>query len=67
MLLKCPLYNNFREALFTILINEFPDIYSVNDRERLCAILSCKQSRSIRACAKTCIDILKLRWNTLSS
>ena len=67
VLLKCPPYNNLREALFTFLINEFPDIYGVNDRERLCAILSCNQPRSIRACARTYSDILKLRRNTLYS
>ena len=67
VLLKCPLYNNLREALFTKLIYEFPDLYSRSDRERLCAILSCKLYSSIRACAKTCCDILKLRRNTLYS
>ena len=67
MLLKFPFIAILREALFTILINEFPDIYGVDDKEGLCKILSCKQSRSIRTCAKTCSDILKLRRNTLYS
>ena len=67
VLLKCPLYNNLRESLFTKLIYEFPDLDFRNDRERLCAILCCKQCSSIRACAKTCCDIWKLRRNTLYS
>ena len=61
MLLLCPVYNDLRETLFTTLVHEFPDINGRTDRERLCTIFDCKQNRSIRTCAKTCFDILKLR------
>ena len=67
VLLLCPVYNDLRETLFTTLVHEFPDINGRTDRERLCVIFDCKQNRSIRTCAKTCFDILKLRRKSLYS
>ena len=61
MLVLCPVYNDLREMLFITLVHKFPDINRRTDREHLCAFFD----KSIRTCAKTCFDILKLRRKSL--
>ncbi|MEW8547938.1 MAG: reverse transcriptase family protein, partial [Candidatus Thiodiazotropha sp.] len=63
VLLKCPLYNDLREAMFNVLSDEFPEIRNFSDLEKLSAILSCNENKSIRICAKTCFEILRTRRN----
>ena len=65
VLLKCPIYNNLRENMFTVLKSEFPNMEHLSDQDKLRAILSCELNKSIRICAKTCFEILRTRRDML--
>ena len=65
VLLKCPIHNNLRENMFTVLKSEFPNMEHLSDQDKLRAILSCELNKSIRICAKTCFEILRTRRDML--
>ena len=65
VLLRCPIYNDLRETMVTVLSEEFPDLSYMSARDQLSSILSCKLNKSIRIGAKTCFAILRMRRNII--
>lgn len=63
VLLKCPLYTDFREELFYLAQNVNSDCMSFSDTQKLVFLFS--DVNIIRICAKTCYLILNARRNIL--
>ena len=63
VLLNCPFYYDFRGNLFTVAKGYTVDFMSFNNEEKIMFLFS--NENMIRICAKTCLQILKRRRNSL--
>lgn len=61
VILRCPLYNNFRDELFNVAVTFKDNFLSLTDSQKLVFLFS--NFNMIRICAKTCDLILKERRN----
>ena len=60
-LLECPLYDDLRYRLFSVIAREILNFGSFSDDEKLSVILGSENIKVIRISAKTCHDILARR------
>ena len=65
VLLRCSINSELREAMLTVLSEEFPDLSYMTARDQLSSLLCCKLNKSIRICAKTCFAILRTSRNII--
>ena len=63
VLLNCPFYDAFRENVFNVAKSYTVDFMSFNNEEKIMFLFS--NENMIRICAKTCLQILKRRRNSL--